>query len=90
VLAALIIKMISGSGDERRARRWSCADVADSDAEKCEEPYESFKMISKKALADYARAELKFLDFLCSADVWSEEQVRYPPPRGASLDARTR
>jgi hypothetical protein len=33
-------------------------------------------MISNKALADYQRAEKKVLDFLCSADVWSEEKVR--------------
>lgn len=41
-----------------------------------EEPYESFKIISKKALADYYRAEKKFIEFLMQADVWSEEQVR--------------
>jgi hypothetical protein len=43
--------------------------------EEPEEPYESFKIISKKALADYKRAEKIFLDFLASADVWSQEEV---------------
>jgi hypothetical protein len=43
-----------------------------------DEPYESFKIISKKALADYHRAERIFLDFLASADVWSQPEVRTP------------
>lgn len=45
-----------------------------------EEPpstYDAFKIISKKALADYRRAERRFLDFLASADVWSQDEVRF-------------
>lgn len=57
-------------------RRLSCSGSwLDSMEDGRDEPYESFKIISKKALADYYRAEEKFLDFLMQADVWSEEQV---------------
>lgn len=42
-----------------------------------EEPYDNFKIISKKALADYARAEELFLDFLATADVWSSAEVSF-------------
>jgi hypothetical protein len=41
------------------------------------EPYDSFKIISRKALDDYHKAEQKFLLFLQEADVWSKEQVRF-------------
>jgi hypothetical protein len=37
--------------------------------------YDSFKVISSKALANYKHAEKLFLDFLASADVWSQEEV---------------
>lgn len=40
-----------------------------------EEADENLKIISKKALADYKRAEELFLEFLANADVWSSEEV---------------
>lgn len=52
----------------------------EEDPEGCpghEEPYDNFKIISKKALADYARAEELFLDFLATADVWSSAEVGF-------------
>ena len=50
----------------------------DCESEKREEPYDSFKIISKKAMADYERAKQRFLDFLMDADVWSSDQVCSP------------
>jgi len=41
-----------------------------------DQPYDSFKIISRKALTDYKKAERIFLDFLASADVWSQDEVR--------------
>lgn len=56
-------------------RRLSCGSAADLE-DRRDEPYDSFKIISKKALADYHRAEERFVRFLDEADVWSHEQVR--------------
>lgn len=55
----------------------SAAEEEEDTDEPCatEEAYEHFKIISKKALADYKRAEELFLDFLATADVWSSKEV---------------
>lgn len=57
-------------------RRLSCGSAADLEERRGDEPYDSFKIISKRALADYHRAEARFIEFLDEADVWSLEQVR--------------
>lgn len=53
--------------------------------------YDSFRIISKKALADYKRAERLFLDFLANANVWSQDEVRAwcPPDATASCAPET-
>lgn len=66
---------------ERPVRRKWCSTgeaVMEVD-DRREEPYDSFKIISRKALEDYHKAEQKFLDFLQEADVWSKDQVRHFP-----------
>eukprot|EP00892_Ulva_mutabilis_P002245 jgi/Ulvmu1/12020/UM083_0033.1 len=45
------------------------------DADRDDQPYDSFKIISRKALSDYKKAERIFLDFLAAADVWSQDEV---------------
>lgn len=37
------------------------------------------RVISKRAMAAYTKAETRFLDFLASADVWSQDEVRESP-----------
>lgn len=49
-----------------------------------DQPYDSFKIISRKALSDYKKAERIFLDFLAAADVWSQDEVRLCQPSASS------
>lgn len=69
---ALLSSADLAEGPEPRVKAVSIEDPLSS-----KNSYDAFKIISKKALADYRRAEKLFLDFLASADVWSQDEVRH-------------